>query len=295
MSELMFSALLRGRKFLRGTRIGKIIKRVPLSVATYKFLYQCVSPRALVLATIQDNQMYVDPRDLIIARKLLADGVWEPYQTEVFKSSVKKGMVVVDIGAHIGYYTLLAARLVGEQGKVFAFEPAPDNFALLWKNVNANGYTNVTLVQKAVSNRAGIAQLLLSSENPGHHQICNSCADGNFVEVEAITLEEFFEDKDHRFDVIKVDAEGAEMAILQGLARILENNGKLVYFTEFYPEAILSFGHSPEDYLKQLSDYGFTIYLINEEKKKTEQMDIASLMKLSLTENAVNLLCLREK
>ncbi|GAI28794.1 unnamed protein product [marine sediment metagenome] len=76
---------------------------------------------------IQGNKMYVNTDDRGFAPILLVDGVWEKYKTEVFKQMVKEGMVVVDIGANIGYYTLIGAELVGESGIVYAFEPEPSN------------------------------------------------------------------------------------------------------------------------------------------------------------------------
>jgi hypothetical protein len=80
---------------------------------------------------------------------------YEPETTAVFLSLITDGDVVVDLGAHVGYYTLLAARRVGPEGRVFAFEPNPDNFRLLVKNIESNLYSNVIPVQKAVSNGRG--------------------------------------------------------------------------------------------------------------------------------------------
>jgi len=87
--------------------------------------------------------MYIDSRDTTVGTSLLKWGFFEKYETKLFKKSIKRGMVVLDIGANIGYYTLLAARLVGDEGKVFAFEPDPYNYSLLRKNIEANRYNNV--------------------------------------------------------------------------------------------------------------------------------------------------------
>ena len=84
---------------------------------------------------------------------------YEPFETELLLSQLGPGNVVLDLGGNIGYYTLLFARRVGPSGKVFAFEPDPDNFALLQENIESNGYENVVLVPKAAADRAGPARL----------------------------------------------------------------------------------------------------------------------------------------
>ena len=77
--------------------------------------------------------------------------IYEPNQTKIVKKYVHEGDVVIDVGAHVGYYTLLMAQLVGKNGKVYSFEPDPVNFELLKKSVEINGFENVILIQKAVS------------------------------------------------------------------------------------------------------------------------------------------------
>ena len=91
------------------------------------------------------------------------DGVNEKYETELFKKMVQDGMVVVDIGANIGYYTLIAAKLVGNKGIVYAFEPEPSNYELLCQNIAINGYTNVVPIEKAVSKTSGKTKLYVNA------------------------------------------------------------------------------------------------------------------------------------
>src|SRR5207245_2930011 len=101
---------------------------------------------------------------------LYVTGVWEKDVTAYLMKLIESGMVVVDIGANVGYYTLLAAEKVGSHGKVLAFEPEPSRYALLEKNVRANDLKNVIPVQKAVSNKTGAARLYLDPRhNSGDH------------------------------------------------------------------------------------------------------------------------------
>ena len=100
-------------------------------------------------------KMYLDPTDKVITPTMLVLGNWEPSETSWFLRVVKPGDTFVDVGANAGYYTIIGSRLVGEKGKVYAFEPEPAMFALLEKNVRLNGLTNVVLERKALSNKQG--------------------------------------------------------------------------------------------------------------------------------------------
>jgi len=108
---------------------------------------------------VDGNKMFLDPKDDSLG--LSINDIYEPFITDFFKSEIKKGDVVFDIGANIGYFTLIFAKLVGENGKVFAFEPSPDVFAILQKNVEINGYKNIVLSQKAVSSKTEKIKLYL--------------------------------------------------------------------------------------------------------------------------------------
>ena len=112
-----------------------------------------------VVAEVHGKKMYLDLSDRVHCEILYATGIWEKDVTAYLMKLIEGGMVVIDIGANVGYYTLLAAEKVGGHGKVFAFEPEPSRYALLEKNVRINGLKNVILVQQAVSNKTGTARL----------------------------------------------------------------------------------------------------------------------------------------
>ena len=107
-------------------------------------------------AEILGHKMYLDPNDSL---NLSIDGVFGEFDTSLVESKINQNDIVVDLGANIGYYTLLSARKIGKNGKVFSFEPEPRNFELLKKNIQINNYDNVILEQKDVSDKSTKEQL----------------------------------------------------------------------------------------------------------------------------------------
>jgi len=237
--------------------------------------------------------MFLDSEDTL---KLADSGIFDPLETELFNAEIKKNDVVLDIGANIGYYTLIAAKLVGENGVVFAFEPEPTNFALLKRNVEINGYKNVILVQKAVSNKTGKVKLYLSERNLGDHRIYNSQDGRQSIEIEAIRLDDYFKDYNGKIDFIKMDVQGSEGGVFQGGSRVLKKNKDVKVVTEFWPVGLKRFGIDAEEYLKLIIEHGFQIYEINEPKQRMEPINISKLLGTYTPEkeNYTNLLCIRE-
>ena len=131
-----------------------------------------------------DSVVYVNSVDRLIAAQLWKRSALSGFEAELYRKAVKEGMTVLEIGANIGFFTLLFSRLAGEKGKVFAFEPDPDNFRLLEKNAQANGCTNTVCVKKAVSDRTGTEQLFVSEEHRGDHRLFDSHDGRPSVEVE---------------------------------------------------------------------------------------------------------------
>lgn len=227
---------------------------------------------------VGNHKMYIDKNDRVVSTKLLLDGVWEEYETELFKKNIKYGDVVVDIGANIGYHTLIAAELVGKKGHVYAFEPDTNNFQLLSKNVRENKYKNVTLINKALSNKKGKSKLFLSNEdNYGDLRIFDSNDNRRSVTINQITLDSYFKKK-QKINLIKMDVQGAEGLVLKGATSLLRRNKKLLLFTEFWPKALLMSGVSATDYLDLLKDNKFQLFEINDLIKKTQKVTVRSLL-----------------
>lgn len=274
-------------KTLHGHGIGKFY---PLRV-TNAFLIPFFKSS---FAEVQGHKMFLDPTDTL---NLSIYGVHEEFKTEFVKKEISKGDVVLDIGANIGYYTLIFAKLVGEEGKVFAFEPDPDNFALLKKNIEINGYRNVILIPKAVSNETGKTKLFLCEDNKGDHRIYDPHDGRKSIEVEVIRLDDYYKSYNGKIDFIKMDIQGAEGGAIQGMSLLLQKNKGLKIMTEFWPSGLKGFGIRPEQYVKLLVEHGFRLYQIDEQKKKIEPVNITELLEAYTPEkeNFTDLLCVKEK
>lgn len=288
MRRILYSVLKTIHKLLYGYGIGQIY---PFKVA-FNFLVSHLRNTKDAI-DVQGHKMYIDALDCL---RVSIRGVYEPFETELIKKEIKKGDIVVDIGAHIGYYTLIFAKLVGEEGKVFAFEPSPENFALLKKNVEINGYKNVTLVQKAVSNKSGTLKLYLCEGNAGDNRIYDSHDDRRSVDIEAVRLDDYFKNGSGRINYIKMDVQGAEGAAVLGMSHLLESNKALKILTEFWPDGLQKFGTSPGEYLQLLTNLRFKLFDLNERENILEPVNaIQQLLEKYTPENKeyTNLLCVK--
>jgi FkbM family methyltransferase len=226
-----------------------------------------------------------------ISNTLFIYGFYEENETEMFEKIIKAGDTVLDIGANIGYYTLIFAKLVGKNGRVFAFEPEPTNFTLLRRNIRINSYDNVVLEQKAVSNKTGKVKLYIS-ENPGLHRIYDSYDGRKFIEVEAICLDDYFKNYDKNIDVIKMDIEGSEFGAVQGMTSLLKKNKNVKIVTEFLPSGLRQFGIKPEEYIELLIKCGFDFLYNIKRKRILKNEDIAKLP-TEYASSETNLLCMK--
>lgn len=235
------------------------------------------------------HKMFLDDQDIL---GLKGNGIYERSETELVTKEVKKGYVTLDIGAHIGYYTLIMARLVGKEGRVIAFEPDPDNFDLLKKNIEINGYKNVVLIQKAIANKTGKINLYISEGNRADNRIYDSQDGRKYIEVETIRLDDYFGTYNGKINFIKIDIQGSEGGVIQGMSSVLGKNKELKIMTEFWPIGIKRFGMEPTEYIKLLQGHYFRIYYINREPVNiTQLLDAYTPEK----DNYTNLFCIKEE
>jgi FkbM family methyltransferase len=280
MGKMLFSTFIRLKKAFSGTGLSNVPGAKPL----YRRFHKIVDPKGIILLSVGEHKMYVNSQDKVIVPQLLTQGVWEKYETELFTSLVKPKDIVLDVGANFGYFSMIAAKLVGDEGKVYSFEPAPDNYELLVKNIKLNNYTNIVPTQKAVSDEKGKLKLFLDRINWGGSSFSEDNIlpqDRDFVEVETVTLDDFFESqaKEIKVNFIKLDVEGAEGQVLEGASKILQNSD-LKILMEFWPYGLKNLGTDPFEMLKNLHGQGFKIQLIDEENETVKEEGIMKIIEI---------------
>ena len=256
------------------TLYRKTLKRVrPLHIATHM-----VMSRAVIPLLERSQRFYTMPDDPFWFRLDLLTGRHEAETTSQIDRLVKPGMTVLDIGAHVGYYSRRSARLVGSYGHVFAFEPHPRTFEVLTGNMRP--YPNVTPVQAAVAEAEGTAELYdyLMMSASGSLNYDESMRDLQKAQLAAgdvapriatdfpvqsytvrtLALDEYLAGKGvQRVDMVKMDIEGAEIGALRGMRGIIANSPGIALIMEYNPAALRSFNHDPQQALAEVMALGF--------------------------------------
>lgn len=244
------------------------------------------------LENVQGNKMFLDRVDSL---ELSWNRIYEPQETRFFQKHLKDGQVVLDIGANIGYYTLIFSSKVGPSGRVISFEPEPENFQILSRNVSVNGCKNVELVSKAVSDTAGKISLYLNTDNRGDHRIFDSSDGRSSVTVEAVRLDDFFVGFKEPIALVKMDIQGAELRALVGMTSLISRSPGVTLVTEFWPEALAACGSKPLHYLETLTGMGFRFFNFDEIGESLVPLRTADLAKMITIDPHVstNLICTR--
>lgn len=199
---------------------------------------------------------YVDTRDIGIAAHLLLDGFWEMWVTEQMLRHIRPGMTAVDVGANLGYFTLLMADLVGSSGRVLAFEPNPVLADCTRRSIEVNGFLPWTdLHAVGIGEAAGRARLNVREDNPGGAHIEQGAETG--IEIDVCRLDSF--DAALNADFIKIDVEGFEPYVWRGMGAILGRNRPLTVFMEFN----VSRFQDPEGFLNTILGCGFSLNIVD--------------------------------
>lgn len=220
-------------------------------------------PRRRVVETRSGDRFAVDTQDLI-QRYLYLFGVWEPHLTQWLERRLKPGDGFVDLGANIGVYAVLGARLVGPSGHVVAVEASPDFHRGLLRNAALNGRGNIRAVNAAVSDRRErLTFVLASSRNMGANSIVpyEGPAESTF-ETEACTAADLLRPEEvANARVIMVDVEGAEGAVVRGMEPLLDRlrpDAEIV--VEVTPERMERLGDSAGELMEIMRRHGFHAY-----------------------------------
>ncbi|MEP7169780.1 MAG: FkbM family methyltransferase [Bacteroidota bacterium] len=213
----------------------------------------------------------------------------DAFEIELMKKLIKKGDHVLDIGANIGFYSGIMSNLVGENGKVYCFEPDELNFKYLSKNVN--GKKNVELIKKAVAEDDGQIQIYTSDVINVEHTIYKPEHFDSTYSVEKTSVDNYVRQK-FSVSFIKMDIQGAELKALEGMKQTLLGNKDVVLMTEVHPYFLLNCGTAPNQIIEFIQSLQFSIFLIDSRSlKKLNDSDINNFR--SEEEYFYNILCIK--
>lgn len=192
----------------------------------------------------------------------------EPEQTAAFTDTLKDGQVLFDIGANVGYYTILGAQLVGTRGKVVAVEPLVRNLAYLYQHIVLNKASNVSIVSAACSDTVSLATFSFG-QNFAIGGLANRQQRRNIGEVDSclvptVTVDAIVRQLGTYPDVVKIDVEGAELSVLNG-AHVTLQEAKPRVFLSVHSEALRS------SCLEYLAKLGYTVEVLSPDKNKPSE------------------------
>ena len=201
--------------------------------------------------------------------------------TDLIVSNLKSCKCFVDVGAHLGYYTLLASMLM-PKGTIYSFEMDKVSYELLEKNLKLNDCKNVSSYNAAVTDYEGTVSYQGDKNSPNPALSLNvdkeKAKTKQMIEVQGITLDKFFQDKKIVPDVIKIDVEGAELKVLGGMKKLLDNNIRL--FVEIHPLRLLSrYQSSANTVVSMLIDKNYDVFEIKNKKDDSGNVILRKLNK----------------
>lgn len=231
-----------------------------------------------VLVEMRQHNIFVRMNDPIIGGAIFHHHSYEPHVTSEIDSILKPGMTFVDIGANIGFFTLRGASLVGPNGQVIAYEPNPDNCALIQLSSENNRFENIRIYQNAVAEAKQTFDFSVDISNGRilhESNINNELA--NYT-VDAVTLDESLPAL-ARLDLIKMDIEGAEPRAWQGMQQTIQQYRPTIIF-EFSPSTIqLTSQTDPEKFLASIQE-GYDLFILhNSGEKSSHPQSLSDIMR----------------
>lgn len=260
-------------RMIQENRFVEALLYLPATVGYDELFWNHVANEAseenYLVRNVDGHEMVVDLDDDGLSRELLQTGQHEPTSTAFFERELEKlrrltsPVTVLEVGGNLGYYTLIEADALGADADILVCEPSPENVAILEENVARNGYEDrVGVSRLGLSDETGTAEFYLSS-----HSNCHSFeADSRFrdttesIEVDIKTVTDFLEDRDiapAAINVVRMDVEGHEAKIVEGMTDVLEAAGPTLLYVELHSELIDN--GELEDTLSAITDAGFEL------------------------------------
>lgn len=250
----------------------KIIGGGPASILAHswfgKIIYQVISGSTTQLKIFSTNEgikVKLNPQEALTLG-IAHLGTINKYETKILKTIIKPGDVVIDIGTYVdGWYTLLAAKLTGNKGHVYAFEPHPIYYQRLKENVRLNRLTNVTLEHLGIFNKNGSStfyEAQFGSSIIKSQVVAMTKIKPKEITIQTTTLDTYIKAKNIRYvSLIKIDVEGAEMSVLKGGERLLRSKNAPDLVVEVFDIQLRRGGSSEAKLLSYLKRLGYIPYM----------------------------------
>lgn len=251
-------------------KVEKIRQKIKTFFRLYLFDRKLTTWKLLCLANPHQERLFtlVDGSRISC---LLNSAIGRGLYTQKFESSeikfvidiLKPGNVVFDIGANVGVYTITMAKIVGESGHVYAFEPGERELKTLKDNIALNNIKNVTVIEAAVSNKVGVSDFAIS-----HDGAMNSLTDTGhplqdietWTSVKTITLDSFVAENNIKMiDFIKIDVEGAEKLVIEGASKTIKDMNTCIMF-EAGDTTSPAFGYTPYELMSLFRSLDFEVF-----------------------------------
>jgi FkbM family methyltransferase len=273
----------------------KLSTRYPLS-RIYNFCLPYITPT--VVKEIEVNGYRMRAKTGVhntdgVGQLLAFEGEYETTQTKLVKSIVKPGMKCIDIGANIGYYTLLLSHLV-KDGFVWSIEPEQNNLNELKYNIGLNNYKNIKILEVAVGNEDKMVDFFISGISPGRHSTVTTRYDGGHtIQVQMKRLDDIIP-FNVKIDFIKSDTEGRDMDVMLGARRIIDRNPKIKWLMEIWPDGLHTMNLKIKDVFDAARSCGFkTAQMVDDNRKTVIMLDMDNpvhLYKYTKHRNGANVL-----
>lgn len=220
------------------------------------------------LLSVPHGVLRIDLRDIGVGRRAFVEQRYEAAECALLRRSLMRGMTYLDVGGNLGFLATLAGQIVGTTGHVVAIEPEPYNFALLQENLQRNSVAPADAVMAAAGSAPGTATLFKARTNFGDHRLYADSAskDRAHVAVPVVRLDELFASRGWPPpDFVKIDVQGFELFVVQGLEGLVKTDRPRMILTEYWPIGIRNASGDPGAYLRWFQRHGFEANLVHDD------------------------------
>ena len=239
------------------------IRMLPRLVPNARLKWAEIRTGGVVVRDVQGSRMRLDLTDEGISRELYLTGVHEPHSTPQFREELKPGMVLLEIGANIGYYTLIALQHLGPNGSVVALEPSPVNLCALSENLRLNEVDGrVKVFPYAAGRKPGVLPFYMM---PRRNQSTLIMSDEynkptSVTNVDVMTIDALLKEENVKVDYFRMDVEGFEVEVVEGMVETLTGvNGPVGAFIEIHPSVLKKSGSSGCSFVARMEELGYRI------------------------------------